>query len=104
MRLRESLHTLVVDEADLLLSYGYGDDIGAIAGALPPSVQTLLLSATITPDVESITSLFLHNPVSVDVDSEEAKSGGLRQFYLTCTHQDKFLLMYALFKLNRIPG
>ena len=103
VRLRDSLHTLVVDEADLLLSYGYGDDINAIGAALPPSVQTLLLSATITPDVETITSLFLHNPVTVDV-AEEKSTGGLRQFYLRCSHNEKFLIMYALFKLNRIPG
>ena len=42
---------------------------------------------------------------------DDAASGGggagggvLRQFYLRCAHADKFLVMYALFKLNRIPG
>lgn len=103
VRLRDSLQTLIVDEADLLLSYGYGDDINAIGAALPRSVQTMLISATITPDVQSITALFLHNPATVDV-ADEASGGGLRQFYLKCSHHDKFLLMYALFKLNRIPG
>ncbi|KAL1523368.1 hypothetical protein AB1Y20_018312 [Prymnesium parvum] len=100
--LRGSLHTLVLDEADLLLSYGYGDDIRALGAELPPSVHTLLLSATVTPDVEGVTALLLHNPVSVDIDEEGG--GKLRQFYVQCSHADKFLLMYALFKLNRIPG
>ena len=31
-------------------------------------------------------------------------AGKLRQFYLRTCHADKFLVMYALFKLNRIPG
>ena len=108
LRLRESVQLLVVDEADLLLSYGYGDDLSAIGGALPNAVQTLLLSATITPDLDSIRTLFLHNPETVDVDdsagSGGAGGGGLKQYWLRCSHEDKFLVMYALFKLNRIPG
>lgn len=48
LQLRQSVHLLVVDEADLLLSYGYGDDIAVIGAALPQAVQTLLLSATIS--------------------------------------------------------
>ena len=111
MQLRDSLHTLIIDEADLLLSYGYGDDIAAIGEALPPSVQTMLVSATITPDLDKVTSLLLHNPATVDVRDDAAGGGGggggggvLRQFYLRCAHADKFLVMYALFKLNRIPG
>ena len=145
----------MIDEADLLLSYGYGEDITSIGQALPGSVHTLLLSATITPELKSVTSLFLHNPGeahtqvarkphasrtqvarasrtrplcprvtpslclhvshplvsicfgAVTIDLEEAQSsaeGKLSQFWLRCSHSDKFLVMYALFKLNRIPG
>ena len=35
VQLRDSLHTMVIDEADLLLSYGYGDDIAAFASPKP---------------------------------------------------------------------
>ena len=69
-------------------------------------MHTLLVSATITPDVHTVGALFLHNPAQVDVDEEAGGGGGggLRQFWLRCSHADKFLVMYALFKLNRIPG
>ena len=96
LELRESVQILVVDEADLLLSYGYGDDIAAIGDALPHAVQTLLLSATITPDLNSIRSLFLHNPATIDLEEEaSAQSGGLKQFWLRCSYDDKFLVMCA---------
>lgn len=101
----EHVHTLVIDEADLLLSYGYGDDMASVGRALPRSVHTMLLSATLTPDLDAISSLFLHNPVTVDCTEDDSSSpAALRQFWLRCSHADKFLLMYALLKLNRIPG
>ena len=43
----------------LLLTLYYvllpGDDIASIGEALPPSVQTMLVSATITPDLDKVT-------------------------------------------------
>ena len=36
----------VLDEADLLLSFGHEDDIGAIAAKLPRGCQCMLVSAT----------------------------------------------------------
>ncbi|KAK2080588.1 hypothetical protein QBZ16_000442 [Prototheca wickerhamii] len=59
--LGERLLTLVLDEADLLLAYGYEDDIRAIAPHVPRSCQCLLLSATTSEE------LVLHNPREVDV-------------------------------------
>ena len=100
LALRESVHFLVVDEADLLLSYGYGDDLAEIGSALPPAVQTLLLSATITPDLDSIRSLFLHNPETIDYEDDGGTGTArqLKQFLAArCSHDDKFLVMYALF-------
>ena len=42
----------------LLLTLYYvllpGDDIASIGEALPPSVQTMLVSATITPDLDKV--------------------------------------------------
>ncbi|KAG6420463.1 hypothetical protein SASPL_116992 [Salvia splendens] len=44
--LQESLSVLVLDEADLLLSYGYEDDIKALTAYIPKRCQCLLMSAT----------------------------------------------------------
>lgn len=60
------LETLVIDEADLVLSYGHDDDIRAIMdGAFLPKVyQSFLMSATMTKDVETLKGLVLRSPVS----------------------------------------
>lgn len=48
MILSESLENLVVDEADLVLSFGYEDDLRKILSYLPKIYQSFLMSATFT--------------------------------------------------------
>jgi ATP-dependent RNA helicase DDX56/DBP9 len=57
---------LVIDEADLILSYGHDEDIRRIFadGFLPKVYQSFLMSATMTDDVETLKGLVLRNPVS----------------------------------------
>lgn len=62
------LESLVIDEADLVFSYGYDEDIRAImnGGYLPKVYQSFLMSATMTKDVEKLKGLVLRNPVRVE--------------------------------------
>lgn len=66
--LRESLQMLVVDEADLVLSYGYEEELAKIVKELPRVRQTILMSATLTPEVEGLEkSLVLNKPKTIKV-------------------------------------
>lgn len=63
------LSLLAIDEADLLLSYSFKDDLTRImdptSGWIPKlGVQGCLMSATLSDDVEGIKGLVLRNPVS----------------------------------------
>ncbi|KAJ2112341.1 ATP-dependent DNA/RNA helicase, partial [Coemansia sp. RSA 921] len=51
------LEMLVIDEADLVLSFGYEDDIRGIVAHLPKIHQSMLLSATLNKGVESLKQL-----------------------------------------------
>ena len=59
------LESLVIDEADLVLSYGHDEDIRAIMDGsyLPKVYQSFLMSATMTKDVEQLKGLVLRSPV-----------------------------------------
>jgi ATP-dependent RNA helicase DDX56/DBP9 len=59
------LDSLVIDEADLILSYGHDEDIRSIFSGnfLPKVYQSFLMSATMTDDVETLKGLALRNPV-----------------------------------------
>ncbi|KAJ9080043.1 ATP-dependent DNA/RNA helicase [Entomophthora muscae] len=100
---KSSLRQLVVDEADLALSFGYEKDVEAIIAFLPKMVQSFIMSATINGDVDKLKQLVLRNPVILKL--EEAKEEGkLTEYCVKCTKKDKFLLLYVILKLQLIKG
>ena len=102
---KKDLKYLVIDEADIMFSYGYENDICTFISYLPKIYQAMLVSATFSKDVENLKNLMLHNPVSLRLkESEFPEEEKLSQYIVKCEASDKFLLIYALFKLNLIQG
>lgn len=101
--LKDSVQTLVIDEADLVLSFGYGDDIRTIFNHLPKACQSFCMSATLSPELEKLKKSVLHNPAVVKLEEGET-DGKLQQYYLSVPAADKDLLLYALIKLGVVQG
>ncbi|XP_075962917.1 putative ATP-dependent RNA helicase DDX56 [Anarhichas minor] len=103
--LHSSLETLVVDEADLLFSFGFEDDLKSLLCHLPKIYQAFLMSATFTEDVQALKALLLHNPVILKLQgSQLPDSSQLQQYSIKCEEEDKFLLVYTLLKLRLVQG
>jgi ATP-dependent RNA helicase DDX56/DBP9 len=94
---------LVIDEADLILSFGYAEDVQVITSHLPKIVQGLLMSATLSPALEKFKRIVLNNPAILKLE-EPINSGKLLQFYLMATPQDKYLILYVFLKLGLLQG
>ncbi|KAG0141885.1 hypothetical protein CROQUDRAFT_673862 [Cronartium quercuum f. sp. fusiforme G11] len=111
-----NLSFLVLDEADLILSYGHSaEDIKAIlsgAGAMdgamwrfPNFYQSFLMSATMTEEVAQLKDLVLRDPEVLIVKESENELKNLTQFSIGISNeQDKFLLVYVIFRLRLIKG
>ncbi|XP_077353515.1 putative ATP-dependent RNA helicase DDX56 [Festucalex cinctus] len=105
LSLQTSLETLVVDEADLLFSFGFEDDLKNLLCHLPKIYQSFLMSATLSDDVQALKELLLHNPVTLKLQgSQLPDSSQLQQFSVRCEEEDKFLLIYTLLKLRLVQG
>ncbi|KAJ4846310.1 DEAD-box ATP-dependent RNA helicase 16 [Turnera subulata] len=103
----DSLEILVLDEADLLLSFGYENDLKALTSFIPRRCQCLLMSATSSADVDKLKKLILHNPViltllEVEGAKEEIVPKSVQQFWITCGDRDKLLHILALLKLELV--
>jgi ATP-dependent RNA helicase DDX56/DBP9 len=76
----ENLSHLVIDEADLVLSYGYDNDLQNVAKLMPKGVQTMLMSATLTTEVDTLKGMFCRNPVVLELEEVEDEGEGVSQY------------------------
>ncbi|KAM4039325.1 putative ATP-dependent RNA helicase DDX56 isoform 2-T2 [Anomaloglossus baeobatrachus] len=103
--LRESLQVMVIDEADLVFSFGFEEDLKSLLCQLPNIYQSYLMSATFNEDVQALKELVLHNPVTLKLEeSQLPDSSQLTQYHIQCEEEEKFLLLYTLLKLSLIRG
>ncbi|RMZ92403.1 hypothetical protein DV736_g357, partial [Chaetothyriales sp. CBS 134916] len=100
----DNITHLIIDEADLVLSYGYEDDVNTISTALPRGVQTFLMSATLSEDVSTLKNIFCRDPIIVRIEDKEEKTDGVTQYVVKCAEDEKFLLLFVIFKLRLVRG
>lgn len=84
------VETLVLDEADEMLDMGFIDDIRKIMAALPEKRQTLLFSATIPKEIQSLTDQFMTDPVHVKIQKQTLTAENINQYYTRCREWEKF--------------
>ncbi len=77
----ETIHLLVLDEADEMLRMGFIEDIEWILEQLPAERQNALFSATMPKPIEQIARKHLKDPVHVAISNRSATAETISQYY-----------------------
>lgn len=99
----DRVQTLVLDEADRMLSLGFTEELSALLALMPDASaskpkQTLLFSATFPDQVTALTAKLLINPVEIQVQSADAST--LVQRVFTVNKGEKTSVLAYLIKKN----
>lgn len=73
------IEVFVLDEADRMLDMGFIPDIRRIIEKLPDDRQSLLFSATFSPEIRKLARTFLHEPKEIDVAPQNATADLIEQ-------------------------
>ncbi|MBU0730508.1 MAG: DEAD/DEAH box helicase [Proteobacteria bacterium] len=98
---------LVIDEADRMLNMGFIPDVRRIVYSTPDKErrQTLLFSATLTPEVIQLSSQWTKNPIVVEIEPDQVVTDTVNQLVYLVTGKNKFALLYNIIqgqKLERV--
>jgi ATP-dependent RNA helicase RhlE len=92
----DQIEILVLDEVDRMLDMGFLPDVKKIVQLCPTDRQTLLFSATIPPEIESLSSWVLREPEIVEIGVRRAVAETVTHAFYPVAAAQKFDLLVAL--------
>jgi len=99
-----TVRTVVLDEADEMLSMGFVEDIELILDRIPAERQTMLFSATISKRVLGLSARYLRDPETVSITPKQLTGATIEQRYYLVNQQDKVAALTRLFEMETIDS
>ena len=97
-----NVQTVVLDEADEMLSMGFIEDIAAILDKTPEFRQTALFSATMPAPIRKLADNYLVDPQSVTIQRKQLSAAAIEQRYYLVNERDKLAALTRLFEIEEI--
>jgi len=98
------VRTVVLDEADEMLSMGFIDDIEEILSTSPSERQTALFSATIPPEISRMANKYMHSPQSITIESKHLTVDAIEHQYCLVNEKEKLAVLTRLFEVEAITS
>jgi len=98
------VRSVVLDEADEMLSMGFIEDIEAILRATPSARQTALFSATVSPEIRRLAERYLRDPQAVSIQREQVTVAAIEQRHYLVYEADKLAALTRLFEVEPITS
>lgn len=95
----DRVETLILDEADRMLSLGFTEELAELLALMPQKKQTLLFSATFPEQVQALTQELLNDPVEIQVQSADTST--LVQRVFTVNKGQKTALLAQMIKQHQ---
>ncbi len=89
---------LVLDEADRLLDLGFADELQRVLALLPSQRQSLLFSATFSPDMQSLAEALLREPAHITIATTEEHAPDIAQRAIAVDETKRTPLLRHLIK------
>ncbi len=94
---------VVLDEADRMLDIGFLPDLQRILSYLPKgNRQTLLFSATFSPEIRKLAQSYLQDPITVEVARPNATATNVEQRFYSVAEDDKRAAVRQLIKTRAL--
>lgn len=84
---------LVLDEADEMLKMGFREDLDTILEQTPVNKNTLLFSATMAPEIMSITKNYMTNPVQITIGTKNSGAENITHIYHMVHARDRYVAL-----------
>jgi ATP-dependent RNA helicase DeaD len=98
------VRTVVLDEADEMLSMGFIEDIETILAATPAERQTALFSATMPTPIRRLADKYMRAPQSVTIRNEQMTIAATEQRYYLVNEHEKTAVLTRLFEVEEITS
>ncbi|MEZ4590099.1 MAG: DEAD/DEAH box helicase [Chloroflexota bacterium] len=98
------VQTVVLDEADEMLSMGFIEDIEAILQATPAERQTALFSATLPRQIRQLADNYMNNPAAITIERSQLTVAAIEQRAYLVNEQDKLAALTRLFEVEPITS
>lgn len=85
-----TVRNVVMDEADEMLNMGFTDSINAILADVPQERNTLLFSATMSPEIARISKNYLHNAKEITIGRKNEGTANVKHVAFCVHAKDKY--------------